>query len=290
MAEGRLERNDQHLDAYFKDVQKTHPLTREAEGKLALRIREGDLEARNELVTSNLRFALDVAKRYQGRGVPLGDLISAANLGLLEAAKRFDGVNGVRFITYAVWWIRRYILKALSREQHLIHLPGHMVDLLSKVYRTSRVLQQTLERTPSVDEIADQLEMPSHLVQLAILSDRDVQSLDEDPLQEGDGNLLERLDLVQDTLELDVADRIGRLEEVEHLLSGLTKREAEVVRRYFGLDGDGGVNLAEIGRALELSRERVRQIKTSALKHLRTKARDLNRRVDLFRSSSRLDS
>jgi RNA polymerase primary sigma factor len=99
------------LSAYFQDVRKTHPLTREEEQKLSERIKKGNLRARNQLVTANLRFALDVAKRYQGRGVALEDLISAANFGLLEAAKRFDGDNGVRFITYAVWWIRRYILK-----------------------------------------------------------------------------------------------------------------------------------------------------------------------------------
>ena len=286
MAEVMRDRDEQHLDAYFRDVQKTHPLTREAERRLASRIKKGDVNARNELVTANLRFALDVAKRYQGRGVPLGDLISSANLGLLEAAKRFDGVNGVRFITYAVWWIRRYILKSLAREQHLIHLPSHMVDLLCKVYRTSRVLQQTLERVPSAEEIAVQLDVSVQLVQLAMMSDRDVQSLDEDPLQEGDGGMLERLDVVDTVVESDVVDRIGQTEEVTRLLDGLTKREAEAVRRYYGLDGDGGVNLAEIGRALDLSRERVRQIKTSALKHLRAKARDLHRKVEWFESTA----
>jgi RNA polymerase primary sigma factor len=269
-----------HLDSYFRDVRKTHPLSREEERRLASQIRRGDLKARNQLVTANLRFALDVAKRYQGRGLPLEDLISAANLGLLEAAKRFDGVNGVRFITYAVWWIRRYILKALAREQHLIHLPSHMVDLLSKVYRVSREMQQELERPPTMEEIAEQLDAPISLVQLAMASDRDVHSLDDDPQQGGEGSLLERIEDPESAGEPDTVERLGQLEEVDRLLGALTSREAEVVKRYYGLDGAGGVNLAEIGRALDLSRERVRQIKTAALKHLRLRARDLYRRSD----------
>jgi len=273
MAKAMEAQGTHQLDAYYQDVQKTHPLTREAERQLALRIRKGDLAARNKLVTANLRFALDVAKRYQGRGLPLEDLISSANLGLLEAAKRFDGVNGVRFITYAVWWIRRYILKALAREQHMIHLPGHMVDLLGKIYRVSRILQQQMERNPSAEEMADYLEVPVHLIRLALLSDREVQSLDDDLQEEGEGRLIDVLE--SSDVESDAVDRIVQTDEVDRLLGVLNHREAEVVRRYYGLDGDGGINLAEIGRAMALSRERVRQIKTGALKQLRAQAHQM---------------
>jgi RNA polymerase primary sigma factor len=180
------------LNVYFQDVRKTHPLSREEEQMLSARIKNGNLKARNQLVTANLRFALDVAKRYQGRGLPLDDLVSAANFGLIEAAKRFDGQNGVRFITYAVWWIRRYILKALSGEQHLIHLPGHMVDLLSKVQRVARDLQQQLERVPTPIEIAEQMEESVTQVQLALESNRDVCSYD-DMGSEQDCSLLDKI-------------------------------------------------------------------------------------------------
>ncbi|MBT3604515.1 MAG: RNA polymerase sigma factor RpoD/SigA [Candidatus Latescibacteria bacterium] len=267
------------LGSYFKDVRKTHPLTREEEQKLSERIKKGNLRARNQLVTANLRFALDVAKRYQGRGLPLEDLISSANLGLLEAAKRFDGKNGVRFITYAVWWIRRYILKALSGEQHLIHLPGHVVDLLSKVQRVSRELQQTLERSPTTDEIAAEMNETVAKVQLVLNSNRDVCSFD-DLGSDQDCSLLEKISDPRIEDKLEPVEQIGQTEEVEFLLDSLTPREADVVRKYYGLDGLGGDNLAEIGRELDLSRERVRQIKTSALKHLKVRARGLYRQLD----------
>lgn len=267
------------LNVYFQDVRKTHPLSREEEQKLSTRIKNGNLKARNQLVTANLRFALDVAKRYQGRGLPLDDLISAANFGLIEAAKRFDGQNGVRFITYAVWWIRRYILKALSGEQHLIHLPGHMVDLLSKVQRVSRELQQLLERAPTPMEIAEQMEESVTQVQLALESARDVCSYD-DIGSDQDCSLLDKISDPNAEEMLEPVEQIGQTEEVDLLLSSLTQREAEVVRKYYGLDGLGGDNLAEIGRELDLSRERVRQIKTAALKHLKVRARNLYRQAD----------
>ncbi len=267
------------LNGYFQDVRKTHPLSREEEKMLSARIKNGNLKARNQLVTANLRFALDVAKRYQGRGLPLDDLISAANFGLIEAAKRFDGQNGVRFITYAVWWIRRYILKALSGEQHLIHLPGHMVDLLSKVQRVARDLQQQLERVPTPIEIAEQMEESVTQVQLALESNRDVCSYD-DIGSEQDCSLLDKIPDPGAEDMLEPVEQIGQAEEVDLLLSSLTQREADVVRKYYGLDGLGGDNLAEIGRELDLSRERVRQIKTSALKHLKVRARSLYRQAD----------
>lgn len=267
------------LGIYFQDVRKTHPLSREEEKTLSERIQKGSVRARNELVTANLRFALDVAKRYQGRGLPLDDLISAANIGLLEAAKRFDGQAGVRFITYAVWWIRRYILKALSGEQHMIHLPGHMVDLLSKVQRAAKQLQQELERPPTSYEIAKEIDEPVAQVQLALASDRDVYSID-DVGGDQDCSLLERIPDPSEEEALEPVEQIGQEEEVEILLASLTQREAEVVKRYYGLDGMGGDNLAEIGRELDLSRERVRQIKTAALKHLKVRARSLYRQAD----------
>ena len=273
------------LGGYFDEVRKTKPLSRDAEKKLSEAIQQGSIGARNQLVTANLRFALDVAKRFQGRGVPLEDLISAANLGLLEAAKRFDASNEVRFITYAVWWIRRYIFKALSGEQHLIHLPGHMVELLGKVHQVSKQLQQDLERAPTPHEIAEEMEEPVARVELALESDRDVSSFDAvGPDQ--DCGLLEKIPDVGTEEMMAPIDQIGQSEEVQRLLGVLSPREADVVRKYYGLDGMGGDNLAEIGRELDLSRERVRQIKMSAIKHLKLRAKNLYREADWLAESN----
>jgi DNA-directed RNA polymerase sigma subunit (sigma70/sigma32) len=154
--------------------------------------------------------------------------------------------------------------KKLTGEKHLIHLPGHMVDLLSKVQRVARSLQQQLERAPSLMEIAEQMDESLAQIQLALVSDRDVCSYDD---QGSDNSLLEKIPDPNFVNVMEPIEQIGQTEEVDYLLDSLPLREAEVVRKYYGLDGLGGDNLAEIGRELDLSRERVRQIRTSALKH-----------------------
>ena len=259
------------LKSYYREVQRTHPLTREKERELAQLVRDGDVEARNTLVTANLRFALDVAKRYVGRGVPLEELISAANIGLIEAAKRFDGKSGVRFITYGVHWIRREILLVLANKTNLVHVPKHVQELQSKVHRAISAMQQDLERLPSVSEIADQLDEKEQTVLQAVSNEQTIYSLEEP-----DQAYLEKrkswLDVLEDPTkadELDVSENLEQEDLANQMMSGLKQREAEVVRRYYGFDGEGGYNLAEIGRDLNLSRERVRQIKATALKRLR---------------------
>jgi DNA-directed RNA polymerase sigma subunit (sigma70/sigma32) len=167
----------------------------------------------------------------------------------------------------------------LGKESHLIHLPSHVVELLSKINRVSRELQQTLQRIPQAEEIAESLGVTPESVKFAMANDREVQSLDVDPLaSQNTGTLLDRLAAIDLFAEPDSAELIEQAQEVDKLLHGLNSREAEVVRRYYGLDGEGGGNLAEIGRAMDLSRERVRQIKVMALKHLRSRAKELYRR------------
>ena len=263
--------NADRLTPYFREVRRTHPLSREEERRLASRIRKGDIEARNRLATANLRFALNVARRYEGRGLPLDELICAANMGLLEAANRFDGQSGVRFITYAVWWIRRYVLKALDQEHHLVHVPGHILDMQHKIHRASRELLQDLERPPRVEEIASRLEEPVQAVGHAVSSNQIVRSLDEEveTFLEGEYRFIDRFKVPEGSQQPDTLDRLGREEEVHQLMEHLTGSEAEVVRRHYGLDGAGGDNLAAVGRSLGLSRERVRQIRSSALRRMR---------------------
>ena len=136
-AKSGVSRDLDSLTTYLKDVRKTHPLCRAEEQRLGCRIQAGDLQARNELVTANLRFGVAMAKTYQGRGLPLDELISAANIGLIEAAARYDSRNGARFITYASWWIRRFVIRAIGASDKLVHLPAHVQDLIRKVQRTT---------------------------------------------------------------------------------------------------------------------------------------------------------
>jgi len=240
---------------------------------LAIRIQNGDVEARNQLVTANLRFALNVARHYQGSGMGLDDLISAANVGLMEAARRFDGATGVRFITYAVWWIRQSILKTLNRDRHLVRVPGHVTDLMSKIYKISVTLQQDFERQPLVEEIAEEVHAPVRSVRRALTSTQDVRSLDEevgDPQEHG----MSLGDVLGDPVGEDAADPLERKraeDQVRGLIDSLDPREAKVICRYFGLDGMVEESLAKIGREMHLSRERIRQIKCAALDHMRAR-------------------
>ena len=271
MSETSTYRSANTLSPYFKEIQRTHPLSRPEERQLASRIQKGDLEARNRLVSANLRFALDMARRYQGRGLPLEDLISMANIGLLEAAKRFDGLSGVRFITYAVWWIRQSVLKALSGERRTVHLPGHITDLLHKIHRASEELEQELERPPITEEIASRLDVSIRAVRTAMDSSQEIQSLDETlgTSDEGEFRLMDVLEDTEVDEPLDLVEQTTEKQEVRQSLHELKPREFEVIQRYYGLDGDPEGNLAEIGRELHLSRERVRQIKDKALSRLR---------------------
>jgi RNA polymerase primary sigma factor len=260
---------------YFREVGRTHPLTREEEAALGARVRAGDVQARNRLVTSNLRFGVAMARAYAGRGLPLADLIGAANVGLIEAAERFDCRNGARFITYASWWIRRCIVRALHEENHPVHVPEHVQDLLQKVNRATRELLQSLERPPDAEEIAAALGEPLERVELALANIHETESIDRVSEFAADGErTLTQLQAGLGEEDLDALETLTRDEEVARLMTGLPDREAQVVRHYYGFgDGEEG-NLAEIGRTMHLSRERVRQIKTSAMARLRRRAQD----------------
>ncbi len=263
----------QGLSAYLRDVRKTHPLSREEERRLGRRIQAGDLGARNELVTANLRFGVAMAKSYQGRGLSLDELISAANIGLIEAAVRYDSRNGARFITYASWWIRRCVLRALGAHDKLVHLPTHVQDLIRKIQRTANELHEEMERSPAVDEIVKRSGEPETRVRMALENIQELESLDQSV--EGYDDPERRLanELHEPSKQPpNVLDKLAAEDQVISLLSELTDRESAVVRRYYGLEEGGEGNLAEIGRSMDLSRERVRQIQCSALRRLRKKA------------------
>jgi len=246
------------LDQYLHEVSKTPLLTQKEEIALARKVRAGDQDAMQELVKRNLRFVISVAKKYQNRGLPLTDLIGEGNVGLLTAARKFDPDQGVKFISYAVWWIRQAILAPLNRTADL-----------SRIVRTAEFLRQTLRREPTPEEISDATKLSLEVVQsLAALNTGDVR-LDAPLDPDGDRSLIERF-IAEDLPDTEdqAMDRFLS-DEIEQALSTLQRRDAKVLRLYFGLDGGREHTLEEIGGMLGVTRERVRQLRDRALKRLR---------------------
>ncbi|MCI0512550.1 RNA polymerase sigma factor RpoD/SigA [candidate division KSB1 bacterium] len=266
-------RSKQSIEKYLEEIGGFSPLSPEEEIFLARRIKKGDEIALDKLVKANLRFVISVAKEYQGQGLPLQDLISEGNLGLIKAAQRFDETRGFKFISYAVWWIRQSILQALAEQSRVVRLPLNRVGAINKVGRALEELEKEFGREPSMDEIAEKMAMTSFEVADVLKTSARHLSLDE-PFKEEEGNSL--LDVIEsdryqppDGSLMQESLRV----EIEKVLSTLKPREAEIIRLYFGLDGDRPLTLEEIGEHFKLTRERVRQIKEKALRRLRHRSR-----------------
>ncbi len=260
------------LQLYFDDIADSKPLSRQREVELSARIQDGDLQAREELVHANLRFVIDVAKNYQNRGLPLTDLISAGNVGLMTAADRFDGTKGFKFISYAVWWIKQSILQTIAEHARTVRLPMNRVSLLRNISQTSQRLRQGRETEPGIEEIAAALEVPAEEVLETMLSARAVRSLDEPFEADDDKNLLNILaDTTQVNPDADVLCESAK-DQLERVLNSLNQRELRILRLYYGLDGDA-LTLEQIGGLMGVTRERVRQLKERALSHLRYTSR-----------------
>src|SRR5215813_10890447 len=257
------------LDQYLYEVSKTPLLTPQQEIAIAKLVRIGDQEAMQELVKRNLRFVISVAKKYQNRGLPLTDLIGEGNVGLLTAARKFDPDQGVKFISYAVWWIRQAILASLARQGRTVRVPLNRTADLSRIVRTAEALRQELRREPTPEEIAKSTGLSLDVVQsLAALNTADVR-LDAPLDPEGDRSLIDRFIAdEQGDPEEQAMDRFLS-EEIESALRTLPPRDAKVLRLYFGLDGGREHTLEEIGGMLGVTRERVRQLRDRALKRLR---------------------
>jgi RNA polymerase primary sigma factor len=266
---GVYEADKDILDQYLFEVSQTPLLTPAQEIAIAKKVRQGDQEAMQELVKRNLRFVISVAKKYQNRGLPLIDLIGEGNVGLLTAARKFDPDQGVKFISYAVWWIRQAILASLARQGRTVRVPLNRTADLSKIVRTSEALRQELRREPTPEEIANATGLSLDVVQsLAALNTSDVR-LDAPLDPEGDRSLIERF-VAEDQGDAEEAAMDQFLsEEIEQALKTLPPRDAKVLRLYFGLDGGREHTLEEIGGMLGVTRERVRQLRDRALKRLR---------------------
>jgi RNA polymerase primary sigma factor len=262
------------LDQYLKEISAYPLLGREDEVELAGRIREGCEESLDRLVRSNLRFVVSVAKKYQNQGVALGDLINEGNLGLIRAAHKFDETKGIKFISYAVWWIRQAILQALAEQSRIVRVPLNRAGALHRIGKRSSTLLQELGREPTVEEIAEELDLTHEEVQRTLAISQSHLSLDA-PLTPGEDNRL--LDYLPDQVSSGPDDETyerALSETIEEALGTLKEREARVLRLYFGLeDGRDPMTLEEIGSLLGITRERVRQIKEKALVRLRHASR-----------------
>src|SRR5579862_2852574 len=257
------------LDQYLRDISRYPLIPQEEEVQLAQRIRLGEAEALDKLVRSNLRFVVSVAKKYQNQGVSLSDLINEGNLGLIRAAHKFDETKGIKFISYAVWWIRQAILQALAEQSRIVRVPLNRAGTLHRIGKRASALLQELGREPTHEEIAEGMDITEEEVAKTMSISQTHLSLDA-PLTPGEDNRL--LDYLPDTLNPGPDDEIfehALTESIEGVLGTLKDREARILRLYFGLDGQEPMTLEEIGSLLGITRERVRQIKEKALARLR---------------------
>ena len=265
---------DTLVDQYFHEIESSVGLSAEDEVRMAKRIQEGSEDALSDLVKANLRFVVSVAKQYQNLGLPLSDLINEGNMGLIIAAKRFDGTKGFKFISYAVWWIRQSILQALAEQSRIVRLPLNRIGELTRVNKILNKLEQRLGRPPEVDEIAEELAVePGDMDLLLRLAQRPV-SL-ETPCDDSEpdrcfGDLIPD-DTMPSSEELLSEEELK--EEIKRAMYALTEGEGRVLRMYYGLDGHEPMTLEEIGSYVGRTRERVRQIKEKALQKLRHPAR-----------------
>mgnify|MGYP001274462604 CR=1 FL=1 len=261
-------RESASLDKYLQEIGHEELISVDEEVELAQRIRKGDRKALEKLTKANLRFVVSVAKQYQNQGLSLPDLINEGNLGLIKAATKFDETRGFKFISYAVWWIRQSILQAIAEQSRIVRLPLNQVGSVNKINRALSKFEQINERRPSPEEISESVDLPEDKVADAMkVSGRHV-SVDA-PFVDGEDNSL--LDVIENT-DSPMADKTLIIEslrsEIDRALKTLNNRERDIIKAFFGIN-QPEMTLEEIGDKFGLTRERVRQIKEKAIRHLR---------------------
>lgn len=261
-------RNNESLERYLSEISREPRITVEEEVELGRRAKNGDEAAVERLVRANLRFVVSVAKQYQGQGISLIDLINEGNLGLIQAAHRFDDTRGFKFISYAVWWIRQSILLAITEKSRLIRLPQNQMSSIQKILRFYNQYMQDYERPPSIEEICEQMQVTEERVRLALQLQNKPLSIDA-PLTEDEARTLsERLKSDKGSSADGPLLKEAERWKVERMLNLLPPLERSVIEYYLGFKGQS-ISLEEIGNRIGLSRERVRQIKVKAIMILR---------------------
>jgi RNA polymerase primary sigma factor len=257
------------LKRYLREISRFPLLTPEQEKDLGTRIRAGDKEALQTMVESNLRFVVSFSKKYRGWGLSFQDLINEGNIGLIEAAKRFDPGRGVKFITYAVWWIRQAIIHSLSEQGGPFRIPQKQANLLYNIHKTIAAMTPVLERAPTASEVAEEMDLPRANVEILMQAETDDLPLESNFDDDSDFQLLDKIE----QFTMPPVDQNLMEESFKKLLRGmlgdLDEKERMVLVQRFGLDGKEPRTLKEVGDLLGLSRERIRQIETHALKKLK---------------------
>lgn len=263
-------RSGKTMEAYLREVNLLPMVTPDQEVELAKRIKQGDEKALEQLVNANLRFVISVAKQYQHYGFELEDVINEGNIGLIEAARRFDETRGFKFISYAVWWIRQSILKAISEKTKSIRIPANRLKLASEIAQAAMKIEQAHERVATEEEIGEMLELNRRDIRVLMELTQKQGSLDapisDDGTKYSVGDMLEDKNIPKPETKL-IADSLDK--EIEAALSVLDEKEKKIIRLAFGLDGIYPKPIDDIAAHLEISKERVRQLKIRALKRLR---------------------
>ena len=254
---------------YLKEIGKVKLLTAEQEVSLAKRIERKDMEAKRKLTEANLRLVVSIARRYPGRGLSLLDLIQEGNLGLIRAVEKFDYRRGYKFSTYATWWIRQAITRAIADQARTIRIPVHMVETINKLIRVQRQLLQDLGRDATPEEVATEMGITADRVREILKISQDPVSLERPVGEEGDSQLADFIEDEGAVAPLDAVDGIMQNEELDRVLTLLTQRERRVLEYRYGLKGEHPRTLEEVGQKFDVTRERIRQIEAKTLAKLR---------------------
>ena len=256
---------DSSISVYMREIAKTKLLTPEEEIELAARIAKGDERARARMIESNLRLVVKIAKDYANYGVPLVDLISEGNIGLIRAVEKFDPNKGGKLSTYAAWWIKQSIKRALANQGKTVRLPIHLVDKLARVRRISALMAEDLGREPTDSELSEELGIPREKLALLLQASKQNHSMDETT---HDDSIVSFGEVIADDRAIDPLEALSQkngLNELDLVLDSLNERETEIIGARFGLNGKRILTLEEIGRDFGVSRERIRQIQNAAL-------------------------
>jgi len=264
--------SDDSVRLYLREIGKIPLLTAEEEFNLAQRVVKGDKKAKDKMAEANMRLVVSIAKRYSGRGLDFLDLIQEGNTGLLRAVEKFDPDKGFKFSTYATWWIRQAITRAIADQARTIRIPVHMVETINKLLRTQRRMTQELNREPTIEELAKELEMEPEKVEYVMKIKQDITSLDAGVGRDNDEEDSQLKDFIEDedgvTPEESAASQLLK-EQVQSILSTLSDREQKIIKMRFGLENGKSHTLEEVGQEFAVTRERIRQIEAKALAKLR---------------------